>query len=178
MFGLPGVGKLTVARELAELTGYRLFHNHLTVDLLLSVFEFGSPEFIELRETIWLSVIEGAADVGLPALIFTFNPENSVRQAFVDRVVRAVTTRGGKVTFIEVVCDPAELERRMDTPDRRQHRKLISVELFRRLKASGTFDSPELPAADIVVDTTSDSPREVAMQIAHDLGLPLLGAAN
>src|SRR5215813_1291976 len=112
VFGLPGVGKLTVARELSEITGFKLFHNHLTVDLLLSVFEFGSPEFIDLRETIWLSVIESATQVALPALIFTFNPENTVRQAFVDKLVRGVTTRGGKVTFIEVVCDPDELERR------------------------------------------------------------------
>jgi tRNA uridine 5-carbamoylmethylation protein Kti12 len=29
--GMPAVGKLTVAQELAKLTGYRPFHNHLTV---------------------------------------------------------------------------------------------------------------------------------------------------
>ena len=42
LHGLPGVGKLTVARQLAALTGFKLFHNHLTVDLVTSVFEFGS----------------------------------------------------------------------------------------------------------------------------------------
>ncbi len=31
IYGPPGVGKLTVARELAALTGFKLFHNHLTV---------------------------------------------------------------------------------------------------------------------------------------------------
>src|SRR5215475_8777468 len=93
IFGLPGVGKLTVARELAEITGLRLFHNHLTVDLFLSVFEFGNPEFIDLRETIWLSVVEGAAQVNLPALIFNFNPESSVRQAFIEKLVRVVASR-------------------------------------------------------------------------------------
>ena len=58
--GLPGVGKLTVAKEVSALTGYKLFHNHLVVDLLLSVFEFGTAQFVELRESIWLSVFEHA----------------------------------------------------------------------------------------------------------------------
>ena len=30
--GLPGVGKLTVAKEMARLWGYRVFHNHLVFD--------------------------------------------------------------------------------------------------------------------------------------------------
>ena len=56
VYGLPATGKLTVARELALITGFQVFHNHLAVDLLLSVFEFGSRPFVELREQIWLSV--------------------------------------------------------------------------------------------------------------------------
>ena len=52
VYGMPASGKLTVARELAELTGYKLFHNHLVVDLLLSVFAFGSDGFVELRNAV------------------------------------------------------------------------------------------------------------------------------
>jgi hypothetical protein len=46
IYGLRATGKLTVAQELATLTDYKLFHNHLAVDLLLSIFEFGSSPFI------------------------------------------------------------------------------------------------------------------------------------
>lgn len=56
IYGLPVMGKLTVAQELMAITGYKVFHNHLVVDTLLSVFEFGSPEFVELREQFWLSI--------------------------------------------------------------------------------------------------------------------------
>lgn len=48
-YGPPAVGILTVAREVAALTGYRLFHDHLTVNLALAVFDFGTPGFIALR---------------------------------------------------------------------------------------------------------------------------------
>ena len=60
IYGLPATGKLTVAQKLAEITDYPLFHNHLVVDLLLSVFEFGSAPFVQLREEFWLSVIKAA----------------------------------------------------------------------------------------------------------------------
>jgi hypothetical protein len=50
-------GELTVARELGRLTGLPVFHNHLVVDALLEVFEFGSPEFVALREQFWLAAL-------------------------------------------------------------------------------------------------------------------------
>ena len=46
IYGMPATGKLTVARELARITGFNVFHNHLVVDLLLSIFEFGSKPFV------------------------------------------------------------------------------------------------------------------------------------
>ncbi len=52
IYGMPASGKLTVARELAGITGFKLFHNHQVVDLLLSIFEFGSKPFVELRRDL------------------------------------------------------------------------------------------------------------------------------
>jgi hypothetical protein len=171
LYGLPGTGKLTIARELSQLTGYKLFHNHLTVDLLLSVFAFASKPFVELREKIWLSVFEEATS--LPAMIFTFNPENSVRQSFIERTIQTVESRGGEVLFVEVVCDPAELEHRMDTLDRRQHKKLVSLEHYRKLKADGVFDSPKMPLPKLVLNSTHTPPRQNAMEIVARFSLPL-----
>ena len=172
LWGLPGTGKLTVARELGALTGWSVFHNHLTVDLLLAVFPFGSKEFVDLREQVWLSVIEAAAASNIAGLIFTFNPENSVRQGFVDAVQSAIAKRSGTVEFVEILCDDAILEKRLDAPKRREMRKLLSVELFRKLRAEGVFDSPRMPAPQLRVDTTQQSPRESAEQIIESLGLP------
>jgi len=72
LYRRPATGKLAVAREIAARTGYRLFHNPLVVDLLLSTFAFGSEPFVTLREEIWLSVLGTAARSGVSAMIFPF----------------------------------------------------------------------------------------------------------
>jgi hypothetical protein len=168
--GLPGVGKLTVAKELSALTGYKLFHNHLTVDLLLSVFAFGSPQFVELRESIWLSVFEQAYRANLPGLIFTFNAENTVRQSFIAKLEETVAANGGAICFVELVCDDQELQRRMDTTSRRQYAKMTSWTNFTELRAAGAFSAPKLPTPLLTVDTGELDPKGAGLQIAKVCG--------
>jgi AAA domain len=171
IYGLPGTGKLTVARELAALTGFKLFHNHLAVDLLLSVFEFGTAPFVELREQIWLSVFEQAGGAQLPGLIFTFAPEKTVRPAFIGEARQVVESAGGTVDFVELICPLAELKRRIKSPPRQECGKITSVTLFERLHAEGAFDSPAMPKPTVTIDTSAHSPAQAAAQIQQALGL-------
>ncbi len=166
VYGLPATGKLTVARELSGLTGYKVFHNHLVVDLLLSVFEFGSPGFVQIREEIWLSVFRHARESGLPGLIFTFAPERTVRDGFVDEVVRAV----GEVDFVKLVCPLPELLDRLDQPSRSERQKLTSRTMFEQLRADGCFDDSYMPEPRVTVDTSTCSPAEAARRIVVGLG--------
>lgn len=161
--GAPAVGKLTVARELASQTGFPLFHNHLTVDLVSSLFPFGSEPFIKLREEIWLAAFAEAARQNL-SLIFTFNPERTVRERFIRDTLDVVEGAGGKVVFVELVCSEKELERRMEDASRKQFGKLTSLEHYRSLKDSGAFQFLELPKG-LAVDTTNRSPIESAQLI-------------
>ena len=170
MHGAAAVGKLTVARELAALTGLRLFHNHLTVDLVSAVFDFGTEPFIALREHIWLAVFRQAAERGL-SLIFTFNPESTVRAHFIQAAIEAVESGGGRVVFVELTCAPDELERRVESPSRRDFGKLHSLELYRQLQQAGAFDFPALPDSGLSFDTTQKSPKETARLIGESLGL-------
>jgi hypothetical protein len=171
LYGLPATGKLTVAQELAAITGYKLFHNHLVVDLLLSLFEFGSLPFVELREEIWLSVFERACRDGLPGLIFTFAPERTVRAGFCDRVLDVVGRGKGEVEFIQLICPLAELKARIEGPSRLRYQKLTSLPLFEELYAEGAFDSSNMPEARLTVDTSRCSAVEAASQIAIELKL-------
>ena len=44
VYGPPAVGKLTVAKEIAARTGYRLVHNHVSIDPVLSILGWDDEE--------------------------------------------------------------------------------------------------------------------------------------
>lgn len=171
--GLPGVGKLTVARELSSLTGYRLFHNHLTVDLVDSVFEFGTPPFIALRESIWLSVFSEAARNRIPGLMFTFVFEPTVTTDFIRNTVETVEKQSGKVLFVQLTCEQNQLEQRLVDPSRQAFGKLKSVSILREMQRAGRLATPSLPYDNLMIDTTKLQPAETARQISKFFNIGL-----
>ena len=172
LHGPAASGKLTVAKAVCALTGMRLFHNHLVVDTLLAVFQFGSPEFVELREKTWLGVFEAAAKAGI-SLVFTFAPEATVRREFIARAVAAVEGNGGEVCFVALECPVDEIERRLDAPSRHEWMKLKSVTTFRELRARGADSFPALPQG-LMIDTSTVSPEEAARRICEHWSIPIV----
>jgi hypothetical protein len=65
LYGPPAVGKLTVGRELAALTGFKLFHNHLGVNAVQAVFPRGTESWNRLVGQLWIAVLVEAARVGV-----------------------------------------------------------------------------------------------------------------
>ena len=67
--GPPAVGKMAVGHELAQRTGFKLFHNHHTIDLAIRFFPFGSPPFQRLVAEFRRRILEEVAASELPGLI-------------------------------------------------------------------------------------------------------------
>jgi len=170
LHGPAAAGKLTVARELAKLTGLRLFHNHLIVDAVTAVFDFGTEPFILLREQMWLVIFREAAKRNV-SLIFTFAPERAVGKSFIQDTVDTVESAGGRVLVIELTCPLEELERRMESASRAEFSKLRSLELFRELQQTGAFAYPKLPDSGLSIDTSQLSPYEAAVKICEFFSL-------
>jgi hypothetical protein len=166
LYGRPAVGKLTIARAVAALTGARLFHNHLTVNLALSVYDFGTPGFIELRDRIWKTVFGRALADRLPLLIFTFNPENTVPQRFVDELFAEVRSGGGEVIPVELVASETAIEERLGSESRRLEGKTLDARTYRELREKGVFDSPVISNPRLRIDTEVVSPAKAAEEIA------------
>lgn len=165
--GPAGSGKLTIASDLVALPGmerFRLFHNHLTVDLVAALFDFGTPPFVRLRESIWLDAFDEAAANG-QSLVFTFHPEASVRPEFPTRVVSTVSAHGGEVVFVELTCPEPEIEKRIESASRAKYGKLQSLSTYLELRASGAFSYPALPEPALRLDTSALEPRQAAERI-------------
>lgn len=172
LYGPAAAGKLTIGKALHQLTGFRLFHNHLVVDTLLSVFQFGTPSFVRLREQTWLSVFEAAAKDDI-SLIFTFAPENTVKPEFIGSAIATVQEACGEICFVELTCPIQVLEKRMENPSRAQFLKLRSVETFRQLRRMGADHFPPIPS-DLSIDTSEVEPAEAARKICERFQLQIL----
>jgi len=166
LHGPAAAGKYTVARELATLTGFELYHNHLVVDEVLKSHAFGTPGFVAERDRRWRDFFAQFPGPARPEIIFTFNPENTVPQEFIDWLFTAPLRRGVPLHSVEITASEAVIEGRLGTTQRQQFRKLTDVALYRQLRDSGTFATPVIPRTDLRVDTGTTAPAAAARQIA------------
>ncbi|MGI8793597.1 MAG: AAA family ATPase [Acidimicrobiales bacterium] len=172
LYGPPAVGKLTVAKALEARTGYRLFHNHLTVNALTPVFDFGSAPFGDVLHRLRLDVFANAARNGVN-VIFTNNSAwrgESGRQRFASFAEEAASTireNGGRVLFVQLTASPDMLVGRVARPSRREHGKLLDAE--RLLELVATHDPAPLHPDDLVIDTGALTPDEAADAIVTRL---------
>ena len=170
LYGPPAVGKLTVGRALRELTGYRLFHNHLTIDIGLAVFD-DVENIRSLVRRLRLDVFAAAASGGVAGVIFTYAYRVEDGGPFLDDLVTLVTDAAGHVRFVQLTCDQAELERRVISPSRQGTEKLTDVTKLRATLASDDVFASVPGHESLVVDNSSMSPREVAALIAKRFGI-------
>lgn len=122
IFGPPAVGKMTVGREIAQRSDFRLFHNHTLIEPLLEVFDYGTPPFNRLLSQWRVGVVEEAAMSSID-LLFTF-VWGLEQQAEVDelrRYIRPYVDEGADVAFVELSAD-------LDTRLRRNRTELRLAE--------------------------------------------------
>ena len=187
LFGPPAVGKMAVGMELERLTGLRLFHNHMTIDLVLPFFEFGEPAFHRLVGEFRTRIFEEVAASALPGLVFTFvwALEDERDRAFIDRSCEISRARAARIHFVELAATLEERLRRNETelrlaekrPKRdleRSRRNLLALEEGHRMNTDGDFFYPEQW---LRIDNTHLPPDAVARQIVDTLGLPVLAEA-
>jgi hypothetical protein len=181
MFGPPAVGKMTVGLELQRLTGFRLFHNHLTVDPVLRLFPFESPPYHRLVGEFRRRVFQEFAATDQPGLIFTFvwvldDPQD---HRLVDDAMNTFAKQGASTYFVELAATQAERLKRIDTPLRLREKPLLrdtagarafllDADRQYQLNTQGTFFCPE---RHLKIDNTALEPGEAAARITKHFGL-------
>jgi chloramphenicol 3-O-phosphotransferase len=172
IYGPPAVGKLTVATELAKLTGFKLYHNHVSVEFVKSVFHFGTPTFWRLVDKFRREILEEAAKGGIDT-IFTFVYGKGVDDEFVKDIVRRVESHDGKVCFVRLHCDRKVLLQRVGNRSRKKFGKLTTKSGLVRMFRKSDLDAEVPTAKSLSIDTSNRSARRVAMEIARHYRLPI-----
>jgi hypothetical protein len=186
LFGPPAVGKMAVGRELARLTGMRLFHNHMALEPVLQLFPYGSAPFEKIVRQLRNAVFEEAARAEGPGLIYTcmWDLDDAATKSYIGRVVSLFEGRGAVTHFVEL---SASLEVRLqrnrtelrlaEKPSKRDvaasEARLLANE-SRRFSSDGEFFYPEHHLR-LVTDTMAAA--EAAEQIVRWLGITPDGTA-
>jgi len=157
-------GKHTIGSRVAEALALPLFHNHLSVDAALALFEFGTPGFKRLRAAIWTAAFAEAAAAGR-SFVFTFHPEASVDPGLIDALTQSVQAQGGRVLFVELQCSSAGVLQRLGEDSRKRFGKLTDPDLYRAIERDGGFEFPPLPTPIVQVDTEAHTPDAAAAAI-------------
>lgn len=170
IYGAPATGKLTVAKELSKITGYKLFHNHLTADLVHAIFPFGVKEYTDITEKLRLDLFEAAAKNKIEGIIFTFvyGVEAGGRRAddaFVQKAISVVEKHKGKVLFVKLFCDQKELYKRLKQSSRRAYGKMRKIQTFTAVSKSYKLNETIPFGQSLKIDNTKLSPQKAARLI-------------
>ena len=182
ILGPHAVGKMTVGQELAAITGLKLFHNHMTIELVRNFFSVhGSAEGRRLNALFRQEIFEAVANSDLPGLIFTymFGFDDPSEYEYINSIISLFEAHNAEACVVELYADfDIRIERNktenrlLNKPSKRDVQK--SEELFRTLEANHRLNSndTEVPFPNYMkIDNTNLLPKEVAMKIKDRFGL-------
>lgn len=175
IFGPQAVGKMTVGQELEKITGLKLFHNHMTIELVSHFFSYGSKEGKRLVSLFRQEIFEAVAKSDLEGLIFTYVWALDMQEDwdYVDKVCNIFESKGGEVYFVELEAEIGERLERNKSPHRLAHKPTKRNIQFSERDLISTMEKHRLNSIDgeikkenyISINNTELSPSEVAQRI-------------
>lgn len=181
IFGPPAVGKMTVGFELAKLTGLKLFHNHLTIDLVLNFFDFGEPPFHRLVAEFRRRIFEEVAASDLKGLIFTyvwaFDLESETE--YIEMICQIFREKNADIYFVELEADLAERLIRNETefrlaqkpPKRDVEKSKVNLLDIEKHQLNSDNDDFFRDKNYVKIINNTLSPIETAQKIVENFGL-------
>ena len=117
-----------MGRAVAEKTGYKLLHNHMSIDLLLNFFEHGTPAFWKLDELVRFSIMKEFAKTDERGFIFTFmwgfekNGKKTDDEEYIKKIEKIFADEGAETVFLELECNLEERLKRNTSELRLEHK--------------------------------------------------------
>jgi hypothetical protein len=182
ILGPHAVGKMTVGQELAKISGLRLLHNHMTIELVRNFFSVhGSQEGARINNLFRQEIFGAVARSDLPGLIFTFmfDFDATAEYVYINALISLFKSNGADACVVELRADyDVRIERNktenrlVNKPSKRDVTK--SEALFRGLESVHRLNSrdDEAPFENYFrIDNTYITPEKTAVLIKEKFGL-------
>ena len=181
IFGPQAVGKMTVGHELEKVSDLKLFHNHMTIDLVHPFFSYGTQQGKDIVRDFRNRILLEMAESNQPGIIFTmvweFDREadweyvNYVRNIFIenDKPVYLVELH----TDLDTRIERNKSEHRLKHKPFKQDVEWSKSMLLENEKTARLNSNPgEVQFENYIkIDNTSLSAEEVAKRITGEFNL-------
>lgn len=181
IFGPHAVGKMTVGQELAKLTGLKLFHNHMTIDIVSDLFENLPAERARLTNLFRHEIFDAFSKSDEYGMIFTYMWafDSKADWDYIDALEKMFAERGAQVYYAELEA-PFDMRiernktenRLLNKPTKRNIEK--SEQLFRRLEEKyrlNSYDGEVKKENYIRINNADMPPEEAARRIKEAFSL-------
>lgn len=166
IYGAPAVGKLTTAKVLSEETGYPVLHNHMTIDLVSSFFPFNSEPFSRLLRRIRVEIVKELLTQNSKGLIWTSGfPNTKDNKKFYKKLETLIEKKGGTVSYVKLMCDNQEQQKRVLGQDRIKYKKINNIDFLTKGMKNLDFTTITPQQKTIVIDNTHLPIKKVVSQI-------------
>ncbi|MGZ9583674.1 shikimate kinase [Paenibacillus marinisediminis] len=175
IFGPQAVGKMTVGQELAKITDLKLFHNHMTIELVSNFFSYGTAAGKRLVRIFREEIFEEVSKSDLAGLIFTYVWGFDLQSDwdYINRISHIFESRGGTVYYVELEADVELRLERNKSPNRLEHKPTKRDLEFSERDLIRSMEKHRLNSHDgeitkenyIRINNTKLSPEEVARMI-------------
>ncbi|WP_411343313.1 shikimate kinase [Paenibacillus sp. WLX1005] len=182
LFGPQAVGKMTVGQHLAAKTNFKLFHNHMSIDLVSQFFDYGTPAGKRLVSLIRRGIFEEVANSSdeLKGLIFTYVWAFDLQSDcdYIEETLHVFESAGASIYLVELEANVDERLLRNQTENRLHHKpskrdiawsekELLNTHQQYRLNSL----PGEIQAANYIrIDNTELAPEIVADMIVKRFG--------
>lgn len=169
IYGPPASGKLTIATKLAKLTGYSLFHSHLTRDLVYDLypddFKNDNKRHYDLVSRLRCEIFKYCSEKETN-LIFTYVYEAPEKDEILKELIDSIDKNKDKVLFVELVAPHEVLLDRVANESRKKYRKLVDKELYSTFLKTKNYASVPYDSV-LRIDTSVSDVTQSAKQIVE-----------
>ncbi len=124
LFGPQAVGKMTVGHELEKITNLKLFHNHMTIELVSNYFNFDTPTGKRLVKLFREEIFKAVASSDLEGLIFTYLWYFDQKEDwdYMEGIKNIFIEKGAEIYYVELEANIEERLKRNKTEHRLRHK--------------------------------------------------------